>query len=131
METLWGAFVIRTRAGNIYFAGDTGYGAHLKNTGEQYGPFALALLPIGAYEPRWFMRDVHLNPAEAVQAHIDLRSERSLGMHFGTFQLTYEAREQPVLALREALSQQGLGEEDFSVLPLGATRVFGPAQAGR
>ncbi len=131
METLWGAFVIRTRAGNIYFAGDTGYGAHLKNTGEQYGPFALALLPIGAYEPRWFMRDVHLNPAEAVQAHIDLRSQRSLGMHFGTFQLTYEAREQPVLALREALSRQGLGEEDFSVLPLGATRVFGPAQAGR
>ncbi|MCZ6828633.1 MAG: MBL fold metallo-hydrolase [Gammaproteobacteria bacterium] len=131
METLWGAFVIKTGAGNIYFAGDTGYGAHFKNTGDQYGPFALALLPIGAYEPRWFMRDVHVNPAEAVQAHFDLRSEHSLGMHFGTFQLSYEAREQPVLELREALSKRGLDEEDFSVLPVGLTRVFRSAKARR
>ena len=124
METLWGAFVIKSSRGNIYFAGDSGYGAHFKNTGDQYGPFALALLPIGAYEPRWFMRDVHVNPAEAVQAHLDLRSEHSLGMHFGTFQLTYEAREQPLIELREALERRGLGEADFTVLPVGGTQDF-------
>ena len=77
------------------------------------------------------MRDVHVNPAEAVQAHFDLRSEHSLGMHFGTFQLSYEAREQPVLELREALSKRGLDEEDFSVLPVGLTRVFRSAKARR
>ena len=77
MTTLWGGFVIDTPNGPVYF-GDTGYGPHFKTTGEHYGPFILALIPIGAYEPRWFMKDVHLNPAEAVLAHQDLKAEQSM-----------------------------------------------------
>jgi L-ascorbate metabolism protein UlaG (beta-lactamase superfamily) len=86
MKTLWGSFVIKTSQGNLYFAGDTGYSPHLQAAGDRHGPFALSLLPIGAYEPRWFMKDVHLNPEEAVRAHRELRSEYSIGIHFGTFQ---------------------------------------------
>ena len=81
MKTLWGSFVVETPAGNLYFAGDTGYSPHFKAQGERYGPFALSLLPIGAYEPRWFMKDIHLNPEEAVRAHRDLNSTQSLGIH--------------------------------------------------
>lgn len=121
MKTLWGSFVIRTSAGKLYFAGDTGYGPHLAETGARHGPFALSLLPIGAYEPRWFMKDVHLNPAEAVQAHRDLRSERSIGIHFGTFQLTYEAIDQPLIDLKAALADETIPAEEFRVLAVGET----------
>ena len=95
MKTLWGSFVVQTPKGAIYFAGDTGYSPHFKAQGEKFGPFALSLLPIGAYEPRWFMKDIHLNPEEAVQAHLDLNSQQSLGIHFGVFQLTWEAIDSP------------------------------------
>jgi L-ascorbate metabolism protein UlaG (beta-lactamase superfamily) len=126
MKTLWGSFAIKSPAGNIYFAGDTGYGPHLAEAGDRYGPFALALLPIGAYEPRWFMADVHLNPAEAVLAHGDLRSEHSIGMHFGTFQLTYEGRDEPLAALETALAEQGIDPATFEVLSPGQTRAMQP-----
>ncbi len=125
MKTLWGSFVLNTSAGSIYFAGDTGYGPHLKEAGQQHGPFRLALLPIGAYEPRWFMADVHLNPEEAVQAHIDLRSEHSIGMHFGTFQLTYEAIDEPEAELAAAREKYGIDPGDFEVLDVGETTLFG------
>lgn len=129
MKTLWGSFVVKTSAGTLYFAGDTGYGPHLKEAGEQYGPFRLALLPIGAYEPRWFMADVHLNPEEAVKAHLDLRSERSIGMHFGTFQLTYEGIDAPLLDLAAAREKHGVSSTEFDVLEVGETTLFGvPAQ---
>ncbi len=121
MKTLWGSFVIKTSRGHLYFAGDTGYGPHLAATGERHGPFALSLLPIGAYEPRWFMKDVHLNPAEAVQAHLDLDSAHSIGIHFGTFQLSYEAIDQPVIELNEALADAGISGEIFRVLRPGET----------
>jgi L-ascorbate metabolism protein UlaG (beta-lactamase superfamily) len=125
MKTLWGSFVIKTGEGNIYFAGDTGYGPHLKEAGERFGPFSLALLPIGAYEPRWFMSDVHLNPAEAVQAHLDLRSEHSVAMHFGTFQLTYEGVDEPVIDLFVALQRYGIHPGRFDVLEVGETSYSG------
>lgn len=115
MKTLWGGFVIKAPQGNVYFAGDTGYGIHFKATGNRHGPFDIALLPIGAYLPRWFMKDVHVNPEEAVQAHIDLRSELSVGMHFGTFQLTYEGRDQPGIDLGKALRNANIPEEQFLV----------------
>jgi L-ascorbate metabolism protein UlaG (beta-lactamase superfamily) len=121
MKTLWGAFVIKSPAGNIYFAGDTGYDVHFKHTGDAHGPFKLALLPIGAYEPRWFMKDVHVNPAEAVQAHLDLKSEHTIGMHFGTFQLTYEPIDQPGIDLQQALQDQKIDPFDFTVLRPGDT----------
>ncbi len=123
MRTLWGSFAIETPMGNVYFAGDTGYGPHLRETGDQYGPFALALLPIGAYEPRWFMADVHLDPEEAVRAHLDLRSRYSIGMHFGTFQLTYEGIDQPLSDLRAALELHDVPESSFEVLAPGQTTI--------
>ena len=119
MKTLWGSFVVETPEGAIYFAGDTGYSPHFKAQGEQYGPFALSLLPIGAYEPRWFMKDIHLNPSEAVQAHLDLNSQQSLGIHFGVFQLTWEAIDSPITDLEAALDARGLPKETFWVLEPG------------
>ena len=124
MKTLWGAFVIKTSQGNVYFAGDTGYGPHFKHTGDVHGPFRLALLPIGAYQPRWFMADIHTDPAEAVQAHLDLRSEQSFGMHFGTFQLTYEGIDKPQEDLQVALAAQDVDTATFEVLAPGVVRIF-------
>ena len=126
MRTLWGSFVVETSEGNIYFAGDTGYSPHFKEQGERFGSFALSILPIGAYEPRWFMKDIHLNPEEAVQAHLDLNSERSLGMHFGVFQLTWEAVDQPVLDLKAALDANRIDAERFWALEPGQARFVAP-----
>ena len=121
MKTLWGSFVIKTSRGNLYFAGDTGYSPHLQSTGDRHGPFAVSLLPIGAYEPRWFMKDVHLNPEEAVKAHRELRSEYSIGIHFGTFQLTYESIDQPVIDLSLALEKHQIATTEFEVMAPGET----------
>src|SRR5215475_2830670 len=94
---LWASFVIETPGGIIYFVADSGYGDgwHFRRAGERYGPLRLAILPIGAYEPRWFMRDQHMNPAESVQALIDCGAELALGHHYGTFQLTDEPFDAP------------------------------------
>ena len=122
MKTLWGSFVIRSKTGSVYFAGDTGYGPHFKEQGERYGPFDLSIIPIGAYEPRWFMTDVHLNPEEAVKAHLDLKSSQSLSIHFGVFQLTYEAIDTPEQELNNALESYGLPLESFWTLEPGQLR---------
>jgi len=124
MKTLWGSFVIETPSGNIYFAGDTGYDVHFAMAAETYGEFELALLPIGAYEPRWFMADVHLNPEEAVIAHKDLNAKQSMGIHYGTFQLTYEAVDQPVKDLAVALDKLGVPKDNFWILAVGETRML-------
>lgn len=115
MRTLWGAFVIKSTQGNIYFAGDTAYGPHFIQTGKRHGPISLALLPIGAYEPRWFMQDIHLNPDDAVQAHQDLRSQQSVGIHFGFFQLTAEGLNTPAADLQKALAFHRLDAAAFHV----------------
>ena len=103
-KSLWAGFVLKTRAGPVYFAGDTGYPARFKEIRERYGRLAAAVLPIGAYEPRWFMRAQHMNPQDAVLAWDDLGRPPALGMHFGTFQLTDEGRDTPVIALQQALA---------------------------
>jgi|SRR5437867_12607343 len=118
-RALWGAFVFKLAGRRIYFAGDSGYGAHFASTHERLGAVDLALLPIGAYEPRWFMKDIHMNPAEAVQAHLDLRARQSIPMHFGTFQLTPEGIDEPVRALEAALRDQDLNAETFRALAFG------------
>ena len=110
---LWGGFLIEAAGRRILFAGDTGYGPHFREIAARLGPIDLALLPIGAYEPRWFMKDIHMNPAEAVQAHLDLAARQSLAMHFGTFQLTPEAIDAPVRALAKALRERGVSAEQF------------------
>lgn len=112
-KSLWGGFVLKNSKFNIYFGGDTGYGTHFKETAEKLGPFDLSLIPIGAYEPRWFMKEQHMNPEEAVQAHLDLKSKMSLGCHFGTFQLTDEGIDDPVKDLEIAKKKFGVGEADF------------------
>jgi L-ascorbate metabolism protein UlaG (beta-lactamase superfamily) len=114
--SLWASFVIEVPAGRIYFVGDSSYGegGHFRDARRRYGPFQLALLPIGAYEPRWFMADQHMNPAEAVQAFIDCGAKRALGHHYGTFQLTDEAIDAPLVALAEALQTTNIPAEHFA-----------------
>ncbi|MES2504555.1 MAG: MBL fold metallo-hydrolase [Myxococcota bacterium] len=89
-KTLWGAFAVELPGGNIYFAGDTGYGKHFKAAQAKLGSFRLALIPIGAYEPRWFMKYQHMNPADAMQAFHDLNATNAIGIHHGCFPLSYE-----------------------------------------
>ncbi|MGC4072214.1 MAG: MBL fold metallo-hydrolase [Nibricoccus sp.] len=117
---LWGGFFITTPARRLFFAGDTGYHSQFfKEIGTRLGSPDLALLPIGAYEPQWFMRDQHVNPAEAVQIHHDLGSRLSLGMHWGTFQLTDETRLDPIDALRNSLAAANVSEDFFRVMEPG------------
>ena len=115
---LWASFVIETPGGRIYFVADSGYGDgwHFRRARERYGPFRLAILPIGAYEPRWFMRDQHMNPAESVQALIDCGAEVGLGHHYGTFKLTDEPFDAPLIALAEALQAAKIPPERFRAL---------------
>lgn len=112
-RALWGGFVVGAAGRRIYFAGDTAYSRVFGEVRERFGPIDLALLPIGAYEPRWFMAAVHMNPEEAVRAHLDLGAARSIGMHFGTFQLTAESIDEPVPALDEARRAKGVPEGAF------------------
>lgn len=123
-RTLWGGLWVETVAGSTFFAGDTGYGPHFRQIHERLGAPRLALLPIGAYEPRWFMGPVHMNPADAVLAHRDVQAERSLAIHFNTFQLTDEAITQPVQDLHTALRAQGVADAAFVVLQEGEGRAF-------
>lgn len=122
-ECLWGGMWLDSDKSAVYFAGDTGYGPHFLDTKNHFkrGP-NVALLPIGAYEPRWFMKDHHMNPEDAVLAHKDLEAKRSFGMHFGTFQLTDEGIDQPAKDLTEAKTKHALADEAFQVLEFGETR---------
>ena len=119
--SLWGGFWIEFGTKKIYFTGDSAYGGHFVQIRERLGSPDVALLPIGAYEPRWFMAAAHMNPEEAVRAHLDLGAALSIGMHFGTFQLTDEPIDEPVRALGESLAKRGIDERTFRVLEFGET----------
>jgi L-ascorbate metabolism protein UlaG (beta-lactamase superfamily) len=118
-RALWGGFLISLGDRRMFFAGDSGYGPHFTEIRRRYGSMDLALLPIGAYEPRWFMQSMHMNPAEAVQAHLDLDARHSLGMHFGTFQLTTEGIAEPLHALAEAQRARHVPDARFVTLEPG------------
>jgi L-ascorbate metabolism protein UlaG (beta-lactamase superfamily) len=120
-RALWGGFFIRRGPVSAFFAGDTGYGAHFKMIRERLGAPDLSLLPIGAYEPRWFMKDQHVDPDEAVRAHLDLGSRLSLGMHFGTFRLSDEGIDDPVSALAASRLARGVPDAAFRPLHNGLT----------
>lgn len=115
---LWSAFTIETPAGNVYFGGDTGFheGRYYEHARRKHGGFRLAILPIGAYEPRWFMEQHHQNPEEAVAGHRLLNAEYSAGIHWGTFQLTNEAIDEPRERLHKALDGEGIARDRFRPL---------------
>lgn len=123
---LWSGHYLETGAGSIWFAGDTGYGdgkifAEIR---DRLGPPDAALIPIGAYEPRWFMAEQHVNPAEAVRIIEDVGACRALGIHWGTFQLTDEARDEPVEALALAMAKEGIGPDRFIAAEPGRVTNF-------
>ena len=125
-RALWGGFMIRVADRHIYFAGDTAYAPLFREIRDRLGAPDLSLLPIGAYEPRWFMSSVHMNPREAVQAHLDLQSAQSIGMHFGTFQLTTEGIDEPLAALEDARRAREVAPECFRTLGFGASMRIDP-----
>ena len=123
-RALWGGFSLTVDRTRIFFAGDSAYAPFFAAVRHRIGPIDLALLPIGAYEPRWFMKAVHMNPAEAVQAHLDLGAPESIGMHFGTFQLTTEGIDEPLRALDDARAARGVPPSRFRTLDFGeSTRL--------
>ncbi|HEY2188411.1 MAG TPA: MBL fold metallo-hydrolase [Caldimonas sp.] len=133
MATLWGSYAIFAPDFQVWFAGDTAYSKDFADIHRHFAArqgagrgFDLALIPIGAYEPRWFMRPQHVDPTEAVQIHHDLAAERSIGIHWGTFELTDESLDEPPRALARAARQAGLADDAFTVLAVGATRTFAP-----
>jgi L-ascorbate metabolism protein UlaG (beta-lactamase superfamily) len=118
-RALWGGFTLVAGGARIFFAGDSAYGPFFRDVRQRLGPIDLALLPIGAYEPRWFMQAVHMNPAEAVQAHLDLEASESIGMHFGTFQMTAEGIDEPLRALEAARHTRNVPSSRFRTLRFG------------
>lgn len=127
-KTLWAGWVVRTPDFRFFFAGDSGYDPLFKEIGRRYGPFDLAAVPIGAYEPRWFMRYHHMSPEEAVQVHVDVASKKSVAIHWGTFMLTDEPLDEPPKRLKEALRTEGLSPDEFVALKHGETIMLHGSQ---
>ncbi|KAI9498659.1 beta-lactamase superfamily domain-containing protein [Zychaea mexicana] len=152
-KTLWASWCLegvregQSSGGKVFFGGDTGYRAvpqgtkpdaqydedHLdtlphcpafKEIGSRIGPFDLSLIPIGAYSPRWFMSTIHCSPEDAVRVHEDVKSKKSIGIHWGTFVLTDEPIDEPPERLKKALQKRGHDGEVFGVLKLGETMVI-------
>ncbi|MFO0669089.1 MAG: MBL fold metallo-hydrolase [Polyangiaceae bacterium] len=119
--TLWGSFFVSDGKHSVYFAGDTGMGPHFSMIRERLGPPTVALLPIGAYRPRWFMRPQHIDPIEAVAAHRALGAARSVGIHWGTFDLADEGMDEPAEDLARASAAAGLAPGAFITLENGGS----------
>lgn len=117
-KTLWSGYVIETSSGNIYFAGDTGYGAFFTEIRDRY-EIKIGLIPIGAYKPQWFMKPMHINPAEAIQVHKDVGAEISFGMHFGTFPLADDGQGDPENDFAKAIQQPENRGVNFKLLTEG------------
>ncbi|GHF36386.1 MBL fold metallo-hydrolase [Seohaeicola zhoushanensis] len=126
---LWASMTIEGPAGRILFIGDTGFDrGRPYEVVRRHGPLRLAILPVGAYEPRWFMSPQHQDPAEAVEGFLRCGAEAAIGHHWGTFQLTNEEREAPPQALAAALAARGIAPERFRALHAG--EVWNPAGQG-
>ncbi len=135
MKTLWGGFAMFAPDCHLFYAGDTGYSRDFsdirqrcaaRQTPAQGGGFDIALLPIGAYEPRWFMTEQHVNVEEALKIHRDLGAKRSLGVHWGTFELTDEPLDEPPRQLASQREALGIAEQQFFTLAVGQTQVLTP-----
>ncbi len=121
-ERLWAGWVVEGPTRRFYHAGDSGYFGGFKEIGERLGPIDLAAIPIGAYDPASIMHVVHINPEEAVQAALDLRAERVLGMHWGTFDLSDEPLDEPPQRFNAAAKRSGLGDDRAWIFDVGETR---------
>lgn len=130
-RVLWCGFVVERAGRRLYFAGDTGYSRDFADIGARFAPVDLALLPIGAYEPRWFMQSMHVNPEDAVKIHRDIGARLSVAMHWGTFRLTTEPMDEPPRRLAAARAAAGLTEDAFRVLAHGQTIRLGSAERGQ
>ncbi|HEY6726007.1 MAG TPA: MBL fold metallo-hydrolase [Polyangiaceae bacterium] len=123
-ETLWGGFVIEGSSARIYHSGDTAYFEGFTEIGRRSGPIDAALLPIGAYDPAWFMSKQHMNPEQAVQAYRDLGAREFLAMHWGTFQLTDEPLDEPPARLKAEWQRLGLDPDRCHIPDIGASLSF-------
>ena len=122
-QTLWGGWVVAGEGLRLIHTGDTGYSQDFRDIGERLGPFDMAFIPIGAYAPRWFMKVMHVNVPEAVQIRADLRADRAIGMHWGTFEaLTDEPLDEPPRLLAQRRQELGLTQSQFDVMKIGETR---------
>ena len=120
-KRLWSSWGLEAGGRRVYFGGDSGYCPAFAEIGRREEPFDVALMPIGAYEPRWFMRSSHMNPEEAVQACREVRARALIGMHWGTFRLTDEDPLEPPLRTRGAWEAVGLEPEDLYIPAHGET----------
>lgn len=121
-QTLWCSWIIEIDGKKIWFGGDTGYNdIQFKRIGNEHGPFDLALIPIGAFEPRWFMKPMHVNPGEAVLVHKDIKAIQSFGIHWGTFRLSAEPIDAPMFQLNKAAVA---ANANFTTLAIGETRIL-------
>jgi L-ascorbate metabolism protein UlaG (beta-lactamase superfamily) len=123
-KTLWAGWAIKANGFRFFFVGDSGYTPQFKEIGNKLGPFDLAAIPIGAYEPRWFMARHHVNPAESVLIHKDIGSKQSVAIHWGTFILTDEPLDEPPEKLAAAMQKNQVPAADFLVLKHGETIIL-------
>jgi L-ascorbate metabolism protein UlaG (beta-lactamase superfamily) len=125
-KSLWAGFTLQFAGGRVYFAGDTGYAPVFKEIPERIGPIKVALVPVGAYKPRWFMSPVHTDPAEGVQIFEDVKAEYGIPIHFGTFPLADEGQGEAETELRKVLEDKGLHNPHFMILKNGQQWGPGP-----
>ena len=131
-EALWGGFVVETADARVYHAGDTAYFSGFQDIGRRFPGLDAALLPIGAYDPEWFMRSQHMNPGDATQAFLDLGARLLVPMHWGTFKLTDEPLDEPPKLLRAEWERRKLPPQALCILPIGgALEIRGAASAGQ
>jgi len=128
-RALWAGYVIEAGQRRIYFAGDTGMGNQFSEVRRRLGRPDLAILPIGAYLPRWFMGPQHMDPAEAVEAHRALGATQSMAIHFGTFRLADDGQQQPVQDLQNALDRAGVAPGEFWIPDNGDSRHWPPGES--
>jgi N-acyl-phosphatidylethanolamine-hydrolysing phospholipase D len=121
-RTLWGGWAVEGDGLRVVHLGDTGYSRDFADIGERLGPFDLALIPIGAYAPRWFMESKHLDPADAIRVRADLRARHAIGIHWGTYTMADDPPDEPPQALARERERAGLTRDDFDVLAIGETR---------
>jgi len=126
--TLWGGYVVSAPVNGqpyrLFFAGDTGYSADFSELGQRFGGFDFSAIPVGCYEPRWFMSKQHVNEDDAVRIHQDVKSQLSMGIHWGTFRLCDEPIQAPLQGLPKARAQHGVADDAFVLFQLGETRVL-------